>query len=87
MARANQLTGLQAASLPLRRVVLGHAAGPWRRSSGRHQLLLTLTGICLVQIYVSALTAKSWGLCTVTVGTSSCRVLASLPQGRGERKG
>lgn len=87
MARASQLTGLQAASLPLRCAVLGDAAGPWRHSSARHLLLLALTGICLVQICVSALTAKSWALSTVTVGTNSCRALASLPQGRDESKG
>lgn len=90
MARANQLPGLQAgeaASLPLRCAVLGVAAGPWRHSSASLQLLLILIGICLVQMCVSALTAKSWGLSTVTVGTRSWRALASLPQVGMKEKG
>lgn len=89
MASAHELPGLQAGqavSLPLRCAVLGHAAGPWRHSSARHQLLLTLTGICLVQICVSALTAKSWGLSTVTMRTKTWRVLAFFPQASDERK-
>lgn len=77
----------QAASLPQRCAALGDAAGPWRHSSARHQLLLTLTGICLVQICVSALTAKSWGLSTVIMGIRSCRALASLPQVGMKEKG
>lgn len=71
MARDNQQTGLQAgqaASLPLRCFVLGHAAGPCRHSSARPQLLLSLSGICLVQICMSALIAKSWGLTALSLG-------------------
>lgn len=71
MARDNQLTGLQAgqaASLPLRCVVLGHAAGPQRHSGVGPQLLLTLSATCLIQICMSALLAKSWGLTAVSLG-------------------
>lgn len=64
MARDNQLKGLkagQAASLHLRWVAVGDAAGLRRNPSARHQVLLTLSGIWLVQIQASALGLKSWG--------------------------
>lgn len=62
MARDNQLKELQAgqaASLPLRWVAMGDAAGPWRYPSARHQFLLAV-GFWLVQIQMSALGVRSW---------------------------
>lgn len=58
----------QAASLLLRWVAVGDAAELWRHPSARHQLLLTLNGIWLVQIQMSTLGAKSWGPSTVPGG-------------------
>lgn len=87
-ARDNQLKGLQAgqaASLPLRGVAVGDVAGPCRHPSAKHQFLLPLSGICLVQVQTPLLGPNYWDPSTVFGGTSWCRAQASLSQGRDER--